>query len=400
MINTTFKLPASHIYVINLAVCLLCFVNLSAQSVDQVNDKSIFRGSGSIIIGGSTQRWDLDGFGAVSQQSFPIAVSIPLANRMLISINTTGMNTSTSGLSASHGSNVDTSINSFVDTRLSLSYVLPGDKVWLTGGLNLPTGKTKLDTTEIRMISLVSQPVFNYKAPTFGQGLNGNFGIVYAGTITRRLVLGIGASYNYKSEYEPVKLGGARNPKYNPGDEISTNLAFNYITYSKAYRISMDVTSTYFFEDKIDNVVKYQSGMKINGLLSYSLNLEKVSHLLQTRVRYHLPNKVLGNVNTEYQSSTQFEAQYSFTTLVNSWLKGTVIGEYKSYTADQTVVSLKIVETGKAGIISFGSDAGFLFSEFVYPTLSIRYSTGTFVYEGSLYDVSGIEAGIGIKITF
>ncbi len=400
MINTTFKLRTSHIYIVNLVICLLLFDNLSAQSVEQVNDKSIFRGAGSVVLGAVTQQWDLKGLGTISQQSFPISITIPLANRMLVSINTTGMSTSTSGLSTSRGSHVDSSISSVVDTRFSLSYVLPGDKFWLTGGLNLPTGKTKLDSIEIRMMSLVSQPAFNFKTPTFGQGFNGNLGIVYAGTITRRLVLGIGASYNFKSEYEPVDLGGNRNPQYDPGDEVSTNLAFNYISYSKAARFSMDITSTYFFEDKIDDVEKYQSGLKVNGILSYSLNVEKNSHLLQTRIRYHLPNKVLGAVNTEYQASTQFEALYSFTTFVNTWLKGTLIGEYKSYTADQTVVSLKIVETGKAGIISFGGDAGFIFSDFIYPTVSIRYSSGAFVYEGASYDVSGIEAGIGIKISF
>jgi hypothetical protein len=351
-----------------------------------------------VTLGAVVQHWDVTGLGTISQQSSPIILSLPVANRMLISITTSGMNTSTSGMHASSTAKTDSSINGIIDTRISLSYVLPGDKLWLTAGASLPTGKTKLDQTELQMTSLISQTAFNYKVPTFGQGVSGNLGLVYAGTITRRMVLGIGASYNFKAEYEPININP--NPKYNPGDEVSGNFGLNYISYSKSARLSMDLTATYFLKDKINDLEKYQSGPRAIGLISYSLKTEKFSHLLQTRFRYHLPNKALGTLTTEYQSSIQIETQYSVTTPVNEWLTGTIAGEYKLYSADQTVIGGVVVETGKAGIVSFGGDAGFLFSDIIYPTISVRYSTGTFVYEGASYNVSGIEAGLGLKISF
>ena len=394
MINTTFKLRSVHISTVIFVVWLSFFEILSAQIADPVNDKSIFRGVRGVTMGGVVQQWSIAGLGTISQQSAPISISLPLGNRMLLSVATSGMNTSTTA-------KVDSSIKGIVDTRFSLSYVLPGDKVWLTAGLNFPTGKTKLDTTKLlKMTTLISQTAFNFKVPTFGQGLGGNFGLVYAGTITRRLVLGIGASYNFKGEYEPINLTPSANPKYNPGDEISTNLAFNYITYSKSARLSMDVTATYFFKDKINDVIKYQSGSRAIGLISYSLKMGTFNHLLQTRMRYRLPNTRFEKDTTEYTSSTQIEGQYSVSTRVNDWLNGTIIGEYKSYSADQTIIAGNLVETGKAGIASLGGDAGFLFSDIIYPTVSIRYSSGTIVYEGKSYNVSGIEAGVGVKISF
>jgi hypothetical protein len=270
--------------------------------------------------------------------------------------------------------------------------------MWLTAGLSLPTGKTKLDTSELKMASLVSQTAFNFKAPSFGQGISGNFGLVYAGTITRRLVVGVGASYNFKDTYEPININPV--PEYNPGDEISTNLAFNYLTYSKETRISMDLTGTYFFKDEINGVEKYHSGARAIGLISYSIKSGKFNHLLQTRLRYHLPNTAYGTDTTEYQSSSQLEFQYSFSTPVNEWLNGTLVAEYKSYGADQTVIGGTLVETGKAGIFSFGGDAGFLVSDIFFPSVTVRYATGTIVYEGIQYDVSGIEAGVGLRISF
>lgn len=393
MINTTYKLRSLHIATVIILLWLLFFDILSAQIADPVNDKSIFRGVRGVTMGGVVQQWSITGLGTISQQSFPLSISLPLGNRMLLSVATSGMNTSTTA-------KVDTSNNGMVDTRFSLSYVLPGDKVWLTAGLSLPTGKTKLEQKELQMTTLISQTAFNYKVPTFGQGLSGNFGLVYAGTITRRMVLGIGASYNFKGEYEPINLNPSANPKYNPGDEISTNLAFNYITYSKSARLSMDVTATYFFKDKINDVIKYQSGSRAIGLISYSLKMGTFNHLLQTRMRYRLPNTRFEKDTTEYTSSTQIEGQYSLSTRLNDWLNGTIIGEYKLYSADQTIIAGNLVETGKAGIASLGGDAGFLFSDIIYPTVSIRYSIGSIMYEGKSYNVSGIEAGVGVKISF
>jgi hypothetical protein len=394
MINTTYKHRSLHISTVIFVVWFTFFGKLPAQIAEPVNDKSLFRGARGITTGAIVQHWNVTGLGTISQQSSPISISLPMANRMLLSVTTSGMNTSTTA-------KVDTSLSGIVDTRLSFSYVLPGDKVWLTAGINLPTGKTKLDTAKLlKMASLISQTAFNYKVPTFGQGLGGNFGLVYASTITRRLVLGIGSSYNYKSTYEPVNNNPRPNFKYNPGDEISTNLAFNFITYSKSARISMDLTATYFFKDKINDEEKYQSGSRVIGLISYSLKTGKINHLLQTRLRYHLPNKAFGIDTTEYKSSTQIETQYSLTTPLKDWLNGTIIGEYKLYSPDQTIIAGHLVETGKAGIVSFGGDAGFLFSDIFYPTISIRYSSGTIVYEGKSYNVSGIEAGVGIRISF
>jgi hypothetical protein len=95
MINTTFKLRSVHIYSVIFLLWITFFDTMSAQIADPVNDKSIFRGVGGITIGAVTQHWTVGDLGNISQQALPFSISLPLANRLLFSAATSGMNTST-----------------------------------------------------------------------------------------------------------------------------------------------------------------------------------------------------------------------------------------------------------------------------------------------------------------
>jgi hypothetical protein len=70
------------------------------------------------------------------------------------------------------------------------------------------------------------------------------------------------------------------------------------------------------------------------------------------------------------------------------------------FTADQVPVAGVSIETGKAEVGSAGFDLTFLFSDFFYPTLNVRYALGNIMLEGVTRDVQGVEAGLGIRIVF
>lgn len=399
MINTSLMVRSLHISGIIFIICILFFDTTYAQFDQPGNDKSMFRGVSGVTMGVIHQQWTLQDSGTISQQSAPLSVSVPLGDRFLLSVTNSGVMTKFD----------TTEVSSLVDTRLSLSYVLPGDKIWLTGGVSIPTGKTNLNASQLTVASFISQTAFAYHVPTFGQGFNGNLALVYAGTITRRMVVGIGASYYFKGKYEPIEA--VQKIEYDAGDELSVNLGYDFITYSKAARISLDLTATYFLKDKItDNSgtrTIFQLGQRVIGLLAYSLRTENLNHLAQLRVRYRLPSTSYSTDTTEYNASTQFEGQYSLSYPVNEWLLGSAIVELKSYTPEQTLVSGIVVETGKAQITSFGFDATFLFSEIIVPTFSFRYSTGEITLEANnaigkskVHDVSGLLVGLGIRVSF
>ncbi len=389
MINTSLKVRSLHISGVIFILSILFFDTASAQFEQPGNDKSMFQGASGVTMGVIHQQWTVQDSGTISQQSAPLTVSVPLGDRLLLSVSNSGVMTKFD----------TTEVSSLVDTRLSLSYVLPGDKIWLTGGVSIPTGKTNLSASQLTVASFISQNAFAYHVPTFGQGFNGNLALVYAGTITRRMVLGIGASYYFKGKYEPIET--VQKIEYDAGDEFSLNLGYDFITYSKVARISLDLTATYFLKDKItDNSgtrTIFQLGERVIGLLAYSLRTENLNHLAQLRVRYRLPSTSYSTDTTEYNASTQIEGQYTLTYPVNDWLLGSAV---------QTLVSGIVVETGKAQITSFGFDATFLFSQIIVPTFSFRYSTGEITLEDNnaagkskVHDVSGLLVGLGIRVS-
>jgi len=341
-------------------------------------------------------QWNLktDSTISISQQSAPISVVVPLSDRILLTAVNFGAITKSDS----------TKVQGVADTRLWLSYVLPGDKFWLTAGTSIPTGKTKLETGELTMMTIMSQNAFAYKVPLFGQGLNANAGLAYATPLTRRLVMGVGAAYIFRGEYEPLAVGGT---KYNPGDEISMNVGLDYTTYSKTSRISFDGSMAYFGEDKLNGASRFQLGRRFLAVGVYSLSTEKLNHKFSVRLRYRLQNtSITDSLSTKYDAGTQLEGQYTLTYPLNEWLTGIAAGQVKSYSTDQLPIGgaaagtgKDYIETGKTQIISLGADFLFLFSDVVTPTLTIRYSTGDITIEDTNYDVTGFEIGFALKVS-
>ncbi|MFA6456901.1 MAG: hypothetical protein WCW40_08775 [Bacteroidota bacterium] len=391
MINTSFKLYNLHISAALVMLLILFFETVSAQ-IEHGTDKSIFRGAAGITVGGMQQQWVLKDstgkkFGTLLQQSAPVAVSIPLANRLLLSV-------SNSGAISSFDTASSTNI---VDTRVSMSYVFPGEKFWLTGGVSVPTGKTELDASELHLTTLLGQTALGYKVPMFGQGITGNVSLVYAGTLTRRMVLGVGLSYFYKGPFKPLKGSAV---EYDAGDEISLNVGYDYITFGKSARFSIDVTSTYFFKDEVSGSGPvFESGPRTIATVIYNLKTESVNHAAMVRARYRLPNDFISS-GKKYDASLQLEGQYSLGTQLGAKVYATLIGEGKYYTPDQIPSGITYIETGEAQIGAAGADVILLFWESVMPTLGARYALGSISIAGATYDVNGLEANVGLKISF
>lgn len=388
MIITSFKLHSVHIWAF-FFTGIISVQSLSAQIAKPgYDDKLLFRGMTGITTGAVQQSYSLDGYGTVSQQSAPLSIAVPLTNRMLLSVaNSAGMTTS------------DTSeIRGIADTRISVSYVLPGDKLWVTAGASIPTGKTKLTSSELESSLKISQSALGMRIPVFGQGLSGNVGLAFATAFTRRFVFGIGTSYYYKGEYEPIE---AVSNTYDAGDEISGNIGFDYITYTKSARFSVDLSGTYFLEDQLDGKSIFQSGPRAILFAVYSLKTEEYNHQLSTRIRYRLQNtSITDSSNTKYDTGIQAEGQYALTYQLNEWLIGTAIGEAKYYTPDQLLVSGRLVESGNAEIGSVGADFTFLVSDIILPVVNLRFMAGNITIDDTFYEISGFEAGIGLKVSF
>lgn len=391
MIITSFKEYSCNIWAIVAVIVLVSRSTFAQIATPGYDDKLLFKGATGITMGAVQQQWTIKDTGTFTQRSFPVSVSLPVSNRMLFSVMNSGAITS-SGSSTVQG---------MVDTRVTVSYVFPGDKFWFIGGANFPTGKTALSSAEIGLSKFISQSAFTYKVPTFGQGYGGNVGIAYATPFTRRLVFGIGTSFFYRGSFEPIKLTSSSSSlEYDPGDEFSMNIGIDYTTYAKTARISFDVTGTLFFDDKLSGEKIFRSGPRAMAFIVYSLRTEEYSHLVNGRIRYRMRNVFYsGGTSTEYEAAAHIEGQYSLSRPLYDWLLGTVSLEGKYYTADQVPFGTGIINTGNATIGAAGVDFLFLVSTVFSPTVTVRYGMGSTTIDDIQYDVGGFEAGIGLKIS-
>jgi hypothetical protein len=392
MKSTSFKSCSYHILAIVIGGIVVVQIGLAQIAKPGYDDKMLFRSVTGVTIGAVQQQWTIKDTGTFTQRSAPLSIAFPITNRMLFTLNNSGAITSSGSMK----------VQGFVDTRVSLSYVLPGDKFWFTGGMSFPTGKTSLTVSELTLSKFISQTAFAYKVPTFGQGYGGNLGMAYATSFTRRLVFGVGTSYFYRGTFEPISLGtGSTALEYNPGDEVSANAGIDYTTYSKSARFSVDITGTLFFVDQLSGRDIFKSGPRVMTFIVYSLRTDDIQHLVNARIRYRLKNTFYNaGMSTEYDAAVQYEGQYSATMQLNPWLMGTGIVEFKYHTADQVPFGTGIVRTGNSTIGSIGTDFAFMVSEIVSPALTLRYAAGTTTIDDIAYDVTGFEAGIGLKISF
>jgi len=93
---------------------------LSAQSTGaSYDERLLFQGMTGITVGASQQSWNLKDEGNVVEQSAPTVISIPLSNRILLSV-----------ANSPAISKLDTmTLQGIADTRVGFSYVVPGDKL-------------------------------------------------------------------------------------------------------------------------------------------------------------------------------------------------------------------------------------------------------------------------------
>lgn len=388
MNNTTFQQGNFHIWAV-LVCGAMVWNTLVAQIANPgYTDKSLFRGAAGITTGAVQQSYTLNKYGTVAQQSAPLSIAVPLANRMLLTV------ASSAGMSKA-----DTSkLQGVADTRVSLSYALPGDKFWMTIGASLPTGKTKLTNSELETSIKISQTALGLRIPVFGQGLNINGGMAYASALTRRLVFGFGISYAYRGTYEPINTATI---SYDPGDEVSANVGIDFITYSKAARLSIDLSAAYSFEDRLNGTKTFQAGPRAILLGVYSLKTGTFTHQLTARIRYRQQNTyITDSVTTTYDAGVQGEGQYSLTYQLNEWLVASAVGEVKYYTPDQLLISGQLAESGNAAIGAVGADFLFLVSDVVSPTLGVRYARGSITIDDINYELTGVEVNLGVRISF
>lgn len=111
-------------------------------------------------------------------------------------------------------------LSGVTDTRVRASGRL-SPAVSLTFGLNLPVGRTSLDSAEIEAFRVLAAPSLSFQTARLGSGFSATAGVVLSRQLGATWAGALGASYEIRGKYEPGALIPALSSSdYSPGDAL------------------------------------------------------------------------------------------------------------------------------------------------------------------------------------
>ncbi|NOZ61127.1 MAG: hypothetical protein GXO74_05555 [Calditrichaeota bacterium] len=343
------------------------------------NDNYVISQKGFLQIAPVFQSWSFESNYTVSETTLPLSVYFPVNRQLSLSLRSN---------QATVGGDVN-QLSGLTDTQLQASYHLENMNLVLTLGMNIPSGKKELTTAEFQTSALISYTYLNFRVPNLGQGFNLSPGFSWAAPLGDKFVLGLGATYQLKGGFNPLK--NMPDP-YNPGDEILATLGFD-IKLSRLTSFALDFIYTKYGEDKIGNLKVFNSGDKFTA--SWQVHTFIGMHELRLIGRYRSRGKnsyyIGGIFQAEPERTTpdELEGIGYFNYFVNPKFSIKFLGEGRSFYATS---QYKPVDLG-----GFGISPAWKINDKMTVPLTFKYFFGDIQGVQSFH---GLEASAGIIYVF
>ena len=350
-------------YYLIIILCLLPCILLGLE--DFIPPRS----NGFISMGGQFQQWNSNDFSdPIQQVSGPVLVFYPINSNWFL-------NLSNSPASASMG---DLSLSGVSDTWIRTTYVTPGERFMINFGIGAPTGRSDLTMEEFALISNLSQNIFRFRLPVYGQGLNIRAGCGLAIPLQQGSVLGLGVNYIVKGAY--TFLDGY-DLEYDPGDEINAVAGLS-VPVGNRGKWSIDLVYTMYGVDQVDGTDIIDAGDKI--LVSTSLAYRTETHFFYGSLRFRQRGKnelYVPNGMETIGDQIETDGLWRF----RQWAQGGL-----SLVWDGRFFSENEAGFGKATIYGAGLGLEQNLNPKTAMRMQIKYLTGTLQY-GMDIDVSGLD---------
>ncbi len=365
-----------------LSIKIFLLVLMLPLLVQAQISKSSFYRSTDLKSGFSYQSWTTENDQTISEMVIPINFILPVSKKAAITVST---NSAFANLNTA-----STKLNGLTDTRISGSLVTMDDKLLITAGVFLPTGKTKLEDDQASVASALALYPLNFRVPSFGQGLMANISAVMAFE-TKNFILGGGLGFIYKNGFKPYSNVDA---VYKPGMEFSVN-AGGETNGSRKFKLTLDVTYTFYGKDTYEDTEVFKSGNKLIADLRALFKFRGMDLLLFARERTKGRNdRGLGNLATEDKNSNGNQLDFGSVAYVplSNTVGWKILADFKLYSKN---------EYENNGATIFGAGTGFTFAlsdNFSFDLLG-KYSTGTLNNQSISLGITGFEFGGNIKIS-
>lgn len=282
--------------------------------------------------------------------------------------------------------NSEMKLNGLGDARFQANHSFANDQVLVGLGVNLPTGKRKLDLAEEEIVlQALSINFLEFPMRRFGEGFGFNFLLGGATMLGENIRGGAGISYQFLGKYKPYTDYG----DYNPGDAIALNLGGDLESGAMTWRV--DGIYTLYTADKLDGEQVFKQSPQIDLTLSAVRAAKATS--VNGFVRY-----VARGDNKTYDSTGAELTPYKL--YGNEFSVGA--GLMRKFDAGWSVLpnaGVKLISGANGGldkshVFDFGSDLYKEFNENFIMSAGFKYYTGT--ADGGNIDVSGYQLTLGL----
>ena len=330
--------------------------------------------------------WSLeDEYGKVdvSQLMIPATGFIPLQENLELRFSAADAST-TVGVD-----NADYSLSGLTDLRLQVNQSLSDDKLLLSLGINLPTGKKKLSQDEDRLImEFLTQNYLTFPLRRYGEGFGVN-GLVGAAAVSGNIRYGGTLMYQINGAYQAYQEQG----DYKPGNQFRASLGAD--TRSDAWRWAADVAFSVYSTDKIDAQQVYKQGSHLDLHLGSGYDAEKTK--INVDFRYLIRSR-----NTHYDSTGAVFDQLKV--YGNEFYFGSRVAYAPSKAwfvaplADLRLIAGNEYEFGGSYTVGIGVESGRTFGEGFDFAAGFKYYTGS-ADDGNI-DLAGWQLTAGLTAAF
>lgn len=234
--------------------CLLLSPILHAQPNPQTHGAPRFEYQPEIFSftqGVSFLSWELKFDGQtqqIHQAYLPTALSFPVFAH-------TNFTLGTAGSFAREGAAPAREFNGLSDVRMRLSRSFGAAKWFVGAGVNLPTGKNKLNAEENAVVNVLNENVLGFPLQRYGAGLDLELSLARTFNLSDQLGMGWGATLVVPGQFEFREESATT---YQPGARYVATMILNRINPVLAWRMSL--LGQYFAYDRLAGEKFFQQG--------------------------------------------------------------------------------------------------------------------------------------------
>jgi hypothetical protein len=230
----------------------LAFVALLAFGAHTAGAQSIFDGELRLAPQFMQYRIKAPANETISELAIPVFARVPFGSNFTFDVGTS--------YSRARVSNADgvSEVSGLTDTQLRGNLTLGSDFVVLTGGMNLPTGRSSVSLAELTAAGRIGSDFLAFPISNMGTG----FGLTGGVAIARPLGewnLGFGGAVRHSTSYEPFSIPG-QSFHFQPGNEYRARVGLDHpFGYG---RVTAGLTYSAFADDNAGGSV-YNTGNRL-----------------------------------------------------------------------------------------------------------------------------------------